>query len=152
MLSTAVKYGLVFLGGSIAAEMTYRAYNVWLQKQNRQKIRFLLVNLSSCCCLGRLRPECRNPHCSARIIERMVGFLDAAETSIRVAMYCLAYYPFKEALVRAHKRGVKVQVLVDERMFTENRLHDLEKIGEMFVSQAIFQYAVLFYYLLMLVH
>lgn len=130
MPSAAVKYGLAFVACSIATDLAYHIYNTWAHNRNRNKIQIQFVNLSSSCCLVTSRPDCCNPNCSARITERIIGYIAAAKSSIRIAMYVLTYEPFKNAVINAKRRGVNVKVLVDERLITGNLLVGLEKEGE----------------------
>jgi phosphatidylserine/phosphatidylglycerophosphate/cardiolipin synthase-like enzyme len=45
--------------------------------------------------------------------EIVVGFIDRCEKTLDVAIYSLTHDPIRDALIRAHKRGVKVRVLMD---------------------------------------
>lgn len=46
---------------------------------------------------------------------RMVGALNSADASIRVAMFTFTSAPLAQALIAAHQRGVAVEVLLDGR-------------------------------------
>lgn len=46
-------------------------------------------------------------------INRILNLIDGAKKSIRVAMYTFTRYDLAEALIRAQKRGVDVEVLID---------------------------------------
>lgn len=45
----------------------------------------------------------------------LIAHLDGARRSIKVAMYALTLDAYAEALIRAHHRGVKVEVILDAR-------------------------------------
>jgi len=51
--------------------------------------------------------------------EAIVKELDAAKTSILVQAYSFTSAPIAKALVEAHKRGVKVQIILDKSQQTE---------------------------------
>ena len=51
--------------------------------------------------------------CTAMIVER----IDHAQSSIEVQAYTLTSYQIVKALVAAHRRGVNVQVIVDQSQF-----------------------------------
>ena len=48
-------------------------------------------------------------HCTEAIVEQ----IDKAKASVQVQAYRLTSVPIAEALVRAHKRGIKVSILLD---------------------------------------
>lgn len=45
--------------------------------------------------------------------QRLIGYIDAATTSLDLMMYLMTMDEFSSALVRAHQRGVAVRVLLD---------------------------------------
>lgn len=51
--------------------------------------------------------------------EAVVGELDAAKATILVQAYSFTSVPIAEALVEAHKRGVKIEVILDKSQRTE---------------------------------
>ncbi|HBY96046.1 MAG TPA: hypothetical protein DEP84_19175 [Chloroflexi bacterium] len=46
--------------------------------------------------------------------DRVVGALNSADVSLRVAMFTLTSTPLAQALIDAHDRGVGVEVLLDD--------------------------------------
>jgi phosphatidylserine/phosphatidylglycerophosphate/cardiolipin synthase-like enzyme len=48
-----------------------------------------------------------------QLAERLISFIDKEQKSIHVAIYTLSHRGISEALIRAKKRGVDVEVIVD---------------------------------------
>lgn len=91
----------------------------------------MFMNSSSLCCIGTKQPraDCHNKHCRLKISGRIVEAIDAAKSSIRVAMYMFSYKPLLQALIRANRRGVTVRILVDERIIMAKAIEQLELAG-----------------------
>ena len=47
------------------------------------------------------------------LADRLIALIDQEKKSIHAAVYCLTHYPIANALIKAHNRGVKVEILVD---------------------------------------
>lgn len=48
-----------------------------------------------------------------QVAEKLISLIDQEKESIRAAVYCLMHHGIARALIRAHERGVDVEVLVD---------------------------------------
>ena len=57
----------------------------------------------------------------------LIGFIDRCKSKIDVAIYAITHDDIAEALCRAHRRGVKVRILVDE-LQARSRYSDDEKL------------------------
>jgi phosphatidylserine/phosphatidylglycerophosphate/cardiolipin synthase-like enzyme len=84
--------------------------------------------LSSCSCpkiLGVYFPPFEDSH------KPIVDLYDGAEKSIHLAIYSLTKDEFAEVLIRAHKRGVEVKVLIDKGQALDAKADDemLEAAG-----------------------
>jgi phosphatidylserine/phosphatidylglycerophosphate/cardiolipin synthase-like enzyme len=55
------------------------------------------------------------------VAHALVKYLDQAQSEILVQAYGFTHNAIAQALVRAHQRGVKVQVLLDEKSDATNR-------------------------------
>lgn len=47
------------------------------------------------------------------LADRLISYIDKEQKSIHVAIYCLTHRGIAEALVKAKKRGVEVEVIID---------------------------------------
>jgi cardiolipin hydrolase len=45
--------------------------------------------------------------------ETLIGFIDRCKTSIDAAIYSITHDDITKALIRAHNRGVKIRILID---------------------------------------
>ena len=61
----------------------------------------------------------------------VIGFIDHCNQTIDAAVYAITHDGIAEALIRAHRRGVKVRVLMDYQMSTSKYADDekLEAAG-----------------------
>ena len=87
---------------------------------NRSLVLFLLLLIPACSrSPGSLPPiEVHfSPH--GGCTEAVVGEIDAAQTSIFVQAYSFTSAPIAKALVEAHKRGVRIEVILDESQESE---------------------------------
>lgn len=57
------------------------------------------------------------------ILDKLIGYIDAAQTSIHLAVFETDLTPIAEALVRAHRRGVEVRWITDDE-------HGIDADGE----------------------
>ncbi len=55
--------------------------------------------------------------------------IDAAQYSVDVAVYRLDLWSVRDALIRAHRRGVSVRVVTESDNISEQEMEDLEKAG-----------------------
>ena len=72
---------------------------------------FLILLVTGCSC-----PKKVGIHFAPdkEVYKPIVALYDSAEKSIHLAIYSLTKDEFAEALIRAHKRGVEVKVLIDK--------------------------------------
>lgn len=124
-----IKYGGIAAAFSISAEFLWYAYKRYKkQRQADDSIDVLFVNISRGCCFG-LETECSGEHCVGRVTRRILDSIDAAKATIRLAMYRISHKPFVDAIIRAKTRGVRVQVLVDQRLVLDNGVREFERKG-----------------------
>lgn len=133
-----IKYSALAAIAGISAEFVWYAYKRYKQNISNNSIDVLFVNISRGCCFG-LETECNGEHCVGRVTRRIVDCIDAAKSTVRLAMYRISHKPFVDAVIRAKVRGVKVQVLVDQRLLLENGVNDFERKGLYFVAVIIMQ-------------
>jgi phosphatidylserine/phosphatidylglycerophosphate/cardiolipin synthase-like enzyme len=60
------------------------------------------------------------------LADRLVALIDQEQKSIHAAVYCLTHQKVSHALIKAHRRGVKVEILVDP--FSVKARSPLEKL------------------------
>jgi cardiolipin synthase A/B len=58
------------------------------------------------------------PHKGKEGVKRVIELIDGAERSLKVAMFTWTHGELTEAVIRAHKRGVNVEVLMDRGQAT----------------------------------
>lgn len=63
-----------------------------------------------------------------RLDVQLISYIDREQHQIRIAVYCLTHRQIIKALIRAYKKGVNVEVLVDP--FSLKRRFGLEKLVE----------------------
>jgi cardiolipin hydrolase len=61
--------------------------------------------------------------------DQIIGFIDRCENTLDIAVYSLTHDDIAEALMRAHKRGVKIRILMDKTQ-AGNKYADDEKLEE----------------------
>lgn len=61
--------------------------------------------------------------------EALVDALDAAQYSIDMAVYQLNLWSVRDALLRAHRRGIEVRVVTDSDNILDSEIEDLELAG-----------------------
>lgn len=61
--------------------------------------------------------------------EIITGFIDKCEKTIVAAVYSLTHDPIRDALIRAHERGVKIRILMDN-LQAKSRYADDEALAE----------------------
>lgn len=88
----------------------------------------ILLFITACCPARKITvyfPPYEGSH------QPIVALYDGAEKSIHLAIYSLTKDEFAEALVRAHKRGVEVKVLIDKGQALDAKADDemLEAAG-----------------------
>ena len=64
--------------------------------------------------------------------DQLVECIEKEQERICAAVYCLTHHPVAHALIRAHKRGVKVEVLVDP--FSVKSRSPLQKLFDQGIS------------------
>ncbi len=47
------------------------------------------------------------------VADQLIALIDKEEKSVKAAVYCLMHHGIAKALINAHKRGVKVEIIVD---------------------------------------
>lgn len=133
-----VKYGVIAAAVGISAEFVWYVYKRYRKQcQTDDSIDVLFVNISRGCCFG-LETECSGEHCVGRVTRRILDSIDTAKSTIRLAMYRISYKPFVDAIIRAKVRGVKVQVLVDQRLVLDNGVREFERKGLYFSVNLLF--------------
>uniref|UniRef100_A0A6M2DVP8 Mitochondrial cardiolipin hydrolase n=1 Tax=Xenopsylla cheopis TaxID=163159 RepID=A0A6M2DVP8_XENCH len=63
---------------------------------------------------------CANERCYFANINRMIMIVDSSTKSICLSMYILSNFDLTFAIIEAQKRGVRVRVLTDYKMFENN--------------------------------
>uniref|UniRef100_A0A1B6DNY1 Mitochondrial cardiolipin hydrolase n=1 Tax=Clastoptera arizonana TaxID=38151 RepID=A0A1B6DNY1_9HEMI len=59
---------------------------------------------------------CTLPTCQFSYVLKIIGHLDSAVKSLDIILYLMTLESLAEAIIRAHKRGVKVRFIADEDM------------------------------------
>lgn len=129
----AIKYGLYAIGGVISSELLFRLYRYLLYERKIKICEVLFTNNKSNCCQA-FNPECKNPHCTELIFSRIIQHIDQAKHIVCLAIYIFTSRKLADAILRAHKRGVTVRIIVEKSMYhsTESKVRDLEYEGSYF--------------------
>ncbi|MCC6147996.1 MAG: DUF1669 domain-containing protein [Anaerolineaceae bacterium] len=61
--------------------------------------------------------------------EALIHAIDSAQDSVNIAMLNLNLYGIRDALIRAHQRGVQVRLVMDSAALDGNVLHTLQEEG-----------------------
>lgn len=56
----------------------------------------------------------RTPEEGEESLQRLIELIDGARSTIRVAMFTWTHHALTQAVIRAHKRGVKVEIALDQ--------------------------------------
>lgn len=66
------------------------------------------------------REPCTLQHCSYYKLKYIIDFLESAVQSIDLCMYLITTTDLSNILIKAHDRGIKVRVIVEEEMSTSS--------------------------------
>lgn len=120
------RYTLYFMGFSVSTEVLYQILKLcknYFKKQcdkGQSEINDVLFSneFSQSCSIEheKNKKPCKNEYCYLKNIKRITSEIDNAKESIDVAMYMFTLHEIKDALIRAHKRNVKVRIMGDESM------------------------------------
>lgn len=125
-----LKYGLFTFGAAISSELLYRLYRYLLYERKTNVSEALFTSNESGCCQT-YDSKCKNPYCSEVLFNRIVQHIDQAKSIICLAVYIFTSKKLYEAILRAHKRGVVVRIIIEKSMYhsTESKARDLEYAG-----------------------
>ncbi|CAH1963003.1 unnamed protein product [Acanthoscelides obtectus] len=92
----------------------YRRLKKALKCQEKFYYNVIFINMRNVDCKQHLisRKECGNS-CSYVQLQKILHFVSSAKVSICVCMYMLTLKQFSQELIKAHKRGVKIRVILD---------------------------------------
>lgn len=91
----------------------------------------LFTNDQSGCCLNE-GENCSNRYCMGRVYDAFEHHIDSARRLICIAIYMFTNQRICDAIIRAHKRGVIVRVIIDFKSFYahQTKAMDLQKAGK----------------------
>lgn len=105
---------------SFVSEMAYHAVKRWRKILVKDEVNEVLyTNDQTQICTASHKSNnvaCKNRSCYIRNIARIVKCIDSAKASIDFSMYIFTAAEPAEAVLRAHRRGVRVRVICDESM------------------------------------
>lgn len=76
--------------------------------------RLVYLLLAEILCLGNLSVSASEVHFS-EIDKFIINQIDSAKSSVKVCVFIYEWQPIADALIRAHKRGIEVELLTDYR-------------------------------------
>lgn len=124
------KYAIYIAVTAAAFEtLAYFYSKYWSQRKNVICDALFLNEKSGCC--WKQNKRCVNKYCMSRVIDRIEREIDAANTSICIAMYMFTNQRFCDAIIRAKERGVMIRIIMDysQRGSTGSKLKDFERAG-----------------------
>lgn len=128
-ISKYLKYGLIAVGGIVACEVyalvTLHLRNKWNTDELNETIMTQCELDTRLACYDSKDEKCM------RVMRIVKCLIDSSSKTIHLAMYIFTHEKLCEALIRAHKRGVKVFVVIDSSMeaASKTRIDELKENG-----------------------
>lgn len=124
-----LKYGLYTVIAGVSLEAVLKLIRS-IQNRKIQISEVLFTNNRSSCCL-RPNPNCKNPYCMDILLDHIVKHIDEAKSIMCIAIYIFTCKKLFDAVLRAHKRGVVIRMIVEKSMYhsTESKVRQLENAG-----------------------
>ncbi|XP_063981751.1 mitochondrial cardiolipin hydrolase [Diachasmimorpha longicaudata] len=121
-MTSTLKLGIGFIVFSIGSEVAWQLWKKYFRKNgtsNNGKINEALIfNFESAYCREHAMRQavCDIPHCPGRNIKKLVNFFDSVKETLDVCIYILTYKDISDAIIRAHRRGINIRLIVDSGM------------------------------------
>ncbi|XP_076240295.1 mitochondrial cardiolipin hydrolase zuc isoform X2 [Calliopsis andreniformis] len=89
------------------------------QKENIREVMFFTKELSECrwhSTYRNMSVTCPKDGCPVQHMKRLTNYLNRAKQTLDVCMYMLTCESLSKAIVDAHKQGILVRIIMDQRM------------------------------------
>lgn len=115
----------------------------WYKKltRNHHEVYFVMMGEPLCCsqndASSTTNKNCQK-YCMGKLLVKIMNCIDAAKSSICIAMYNFSNHRIADCVLRAHRRGVKVRLVIDKSMSaskeSKTQAKRLKDAGKLFKS------------------
>lgn len=113
---STIWYILIAVIAAFIGKVIYDVYKKFTK--NHHEIYFVMMGEPDCCNPNHdynPNKKCEK-YCMGRVLMKIIDRINLSKSSICVAMYNFTNHRLADCLLRAHRRGVKVRVIMDKSM------------------------------------
>lgn len=109
---------LIVIIVALVAKELYDLYKKFTERHH--EVYFVMMGEPDCCNPnnpGNTDPnkKCKK-YCNGKLLKQIMDRINTAKTSILIAMYNFSNHRLADCVLRAHRRGVKVRLIIDRSM------------------------------------
>lgn len=107
-------------------------YDKYQDFNTRIEVHFVMVNDPDCCNVYNTRSsvQCNSKYCKIKLMKKIQKEIESARKSIDIAMYTFSNRQLLNSILDAHRRRVKVRIIIDKSVLIE-RADSMDRSGDL---------------------